>query len=219
MSLTTRCSRVWVLFDVYLDFYYQIQRHLMIELDKFLLPLPVTEAMRRPGGTQVSRTLEKQCLQRVRCAEYTCSTNAGWGRTPQQYSARRSRFLRDPIHHCIRQWWVGPRTLVDACDAASCFRHHFRMWFIIALDNSYFNWNSLASSNQPTTVLLRQILSKNLRTVFSSNPHPHLNIKTGKKLARPAGGPNAVQDIMRRKHGRTILEFGAFLLGLSRIFL
>jgi len=149
MSLTTRCSRVWVLFDVYLDFYYQIQRHLMIELDKFLLPLPVTEAMRRPGGTQVSRTLEKQCLQRVRCAEYTCSTNAGWGRTPQQYSARRSRFLRDPIHHCIRQWWVGPRTLVDACDAASCFRHHFRMWFIIALDNSYFNWNSLASSNQP----------------------------------------------------------------------
>jgi len=42
--------------------------------------------------------------------------------------------------------------------------------------------------------LLRQILSKNLRTVFSSNPHPHLNIKTGKKLARPAGGPNAVQD-------------------------
>jgi len=41
--------------------------------------------------------------------------------------------------------------------------------------------------------LLRQI-RKNLRTVFSSNPHLHLNIKTGKKLARPAGGPNAVQD-------------------------
>jgi len=30
--------------------------------------------------------------------------------------------------------------------------------------------------------------------VFSSNSHPHLNIKTGKKLARPAGGANAVQD-------------------------
>jgi len=42
-SLTTRCSRVWVclivLFDVYLDFYYQI--HLMIESDKFLLPLKI----------------------------------------------------------------------------------------------------------------------------------------------------------------------------------
>ena len=41
--------------------------------------------------------------------------------------------------------------------------------------------------------MLRQILSKNLRTIFSSHPHPHLNIKTGKKLAHPAGGPNAVQ--------------------------
>jgi len=42
----------------------------MIEL-KFLLPLKsmdVTEAMRRPGDTQVSCSLEKQCLQRVRCA-------------------------------------------------------------------------------------------------------------------------------------------------------
>ena len=42
-SLTTRCSHVWVylivLFDVYLDFYYQI--YLMIESDKFLLPLKI----------------------------------------------------------------------------------------------------------------------------------------------------------------------------------
>ena len=30
-----------VLFDVYLDFYYQFHRHLMMELDKFLLPLKI----------------------------------------------------------------------------------------------------------------------------------------------------------------------------------
>jgi len=166
----------------------------MIELDKFLLPLKsmaVTEAMRRPEDTQISRSLEKQCLQRVRCAEYTCGSNAGWEGTPQWYIARRSCFLRDYIHHWIQQRWVGPRTLVDAGDATSCFRYHFHMWIVIALDLEIL---SLPQISQPTTALLRQILSKNLRTIFSSNPHPHLNIKTGKKLAHPAGGPNAVQD-------------------------
>jgi len=67
------------------------------------------------------------------------------------------------------------------------------MWLAIALDNS-LKILSLPQISQPTIALLRQILFKDLRTVFSSNPHPHFNIKTGKKLARPAGGPNAVQD-------------------------
>jgi len=42
-------------------------------------------------------------------------------------------------------------------------------------------------------------MSDPIRTVFSSNPHPHLNIKTGKKLARLAGGPNAVQDYYKEQ--------------------
>ncbi|KAF9448472.1 hypothetical protein P691DRAFT_792581 [Macrolepiota fuliginosa MF-IS2] len=53
---------------------------------------------------------------------------------------------------------------------------------------------SIPQISQPSLVLLRQVLLKNLKPIFSSNPHPYLNTTTGRKLARPAGGPGATQD-------------------------
>lgn len=47
---------------------------------------------------------------------------------------------------------------------------------------------------QPTVPLLVQILSHNVKPLFKSNPHPSLNVTTGRKLDRPAGGPMASQD-------------------------
>ncbi|EDR04901.1 uncharacterized protein LACBIDRAFT_303763 [Laccaria bicolor S238N-H82] len=46
----------------------------------------------------------------------------------------------------------------------------------------------------PTKSLLVQILTHNIKPVFQSNPHPSLNLETGRKLPRPAGGPMASQD-------------------------
>jgi hypothetical protein len=45
------------------------------------------------------------------------------------------------------------------------------------------------NANDIEDVLLQQI-----KPVFQSNPHPSLNLSTGRKLARPAGGPLASQD-------------------------
>ncbi|TFK43043.1 hypothetical protein BDQ12DRAFT_162717 [Crucibulum laeve] len=46
----------------------------------------------------------------------------------------------------------------------------------------------------PSVPLLRHILTNNIKPIFRSNPHPSLNLETGRKLARPAGGPMASQD-------------------------
>ncbi|KAJ7895955.1 hypothetical protein B0H14DRAFT_2558408 [Mycena olivaceomarginata] len=38
------------------------------------------------------------------------------------------------------------------------------------------------------------VLQNNIKPIFRSNPHPSINLETGRKLARPAGGPAASQD-------------------------
>ncbi|KAF9468776.1 hypothetical protein BDZ94DRAFT_1244563 [Collybia nuda] len=53
----------------------------------------------------------------------------------------------------------------------------------------------LEQYNNPTSALLIQILTHNVKPWFQSNPHPHLNMMSGRKLARPAGGPMASQDL------------------------
>lgn len=45
---------------------------------------------------------------------------------------------------------------------------------------------------EPT--LLERILSHQLKPVFQKNPHPAVNTATGRRLARPAGGTDAVLD-------------------------
>lgn len=42
--------------------------------------------------------------------------------------------------------------------------------------------------------LLSHILEHKVKPLFRSNPHPDLNLSTGRKLSRPAGGPMASQD-------------------------
>ncbi|KAJ7162616.1 hypothetical protein C8R43DRAFT_1173293, partial [Mycena crocata] len=48
--------------------------------------------------------------------------------------------------------------------------------------------------SEPPLSLVIQILQHNAKPLFRSNPHPSLNLETGRKLARPAGGPMASQD-------------------------
>ncbi|KAJ7179500.1 hypothetical protein C8R46DRAFT_1160062 [Mycena filopes] len=52
----------------------------------------------------------------------------------------------------------------------------------------------LQSFSEPPLPLLVQILQYNLKPLFRSNPHPSINLETGRKLTRPAGGPMASQD-------------------------
>ncbi|KAJ7632712.1 hypothetical protein FB45DRAFT_1057745 [Roridomyces roridus] len=42
--------------------------------------------------------------------------------------------------------------------------------------------------------LIVQMLQHNIKPVFRANPHPSINLETGRKLVRPAGGPMASQD-------------------------
>ncbi|KAJ3571675.1 hypothetical protein NP233_g3604 [Leucocoprinus birnbaumii] len=67
-------------------------------------------------------------------------------------------------------------------------------WTDPALQHTAFDILSIPQISQPNTALLRQVLVKNLKPIFSANPHPYLNTTTGKRLVRPAGGPGATQD-------------------------
>ncbi|KAJ8086083.1 hypothetical protein PM082_004902 [Marasmius tenuissimus] len=42
--------------------------------------------------------------------------------------------------------------------------------------------------------VLMEVLSQHVKPIFKTNPHPLLNMSTGRKLLRPAGGPMASQD-------------------------
>jgi hypothetical protein len=46
----------------------------------------------------------------------------------------------------------------------------------------------------PSRELVTQVLTENLKPIFKSSPHPHLNTETGRKLGSYAGGPMAMQD-------------------------
>ncbi|KAF8211565.1 hypothetical protein K438DRAFT_1807537 [Mycena galopus ATCC 62051] len=48
--------------------------------------------------------------------------------------------------------------------------------------------------SEPPLPLVVQVLQNNVKPLFRSNPHPAINLETGRKLARPAGGPGASQD-------------------------
>ncbi|KIK54455.1 hypothetical protein GYMLUDRAFT_905811 [Collybiopsis luxurians FD-317 M1] len=52
----------------------------------------------------------------------------------------------------------------------------------------------LAKFIEPSLLLLTQLLETNVNPLFRSNPHPSLNLSTGRKLDRPAGGPEASFD-------------------------
>ena len=41
---------------------------------------------------------------------------------------------------------------------------------------------------------LEEVLKKHIKPLFQANPHPMLNVETGRKLHRTAGGYAAAQD-------------------------
>jgi len=53
----------------------------------------------------------------------------------------------------------------------------------------------LSSSVTPTVQLLQNLLNDRIRPILQSHAHPNVNPDTGRKLARAAGGPSALQDI------------------------
>lgn len=65
-------------------------------------------------------------------------------------------------------------------------------WITPASRNS--SRDILQQFSEPEDTLLIQILTYNVKPLFLSNPHPSLNIQSGRKLPRPAGGPLASQD-------------------------
>ncbi|PPQ65475.1 hypothetical protein CVT26_000115 [Gymnopilus dilepis] len=46
----------------------------------------------------------------------------------------------------------------------------------------------------PSKDLIALVLTRNLKPIFSSSPHPLVHLGTGRRLLKPAGGPMAMQD-------------------------
>lgn len=42
--------------------------------------------------------------------------------------------------------------------------------------------------------LVENILLQKIKPVFQQSPHPDVNLSTGRKVPRPAGGPGSYQD-------------------------
>ncbi|KAJ7047754.1 hypothetical protein C8F04DRAFT_20951 [Mycena alexandri] len=74
-------------------------------------------------------------------------------------------------------------TSVFDCDAA---------W--VTPDSGAVARDILHTFSEPPLPLIVQILQHTLKPLFRSNPHPSINLETGRKLTRPAGGPMASQD-------------------------
>jgi hypothetical protein len=52
----------------------------------------------------------------------------------------------------------------------------------------------LAHFADPPFTLLDTILTQHIKSIFKFNPHPSLNLSTGRKLPENAGGPMGSQD-------------------------
>ncbi|KIM83994.1 hypothetical protein PILCRDRAFT_68800, partial [Piloderma croceum F 1598] len=52
----------------------------------------------------------------------------------------------------------------------------------------------LALYPEPSVALIESILIHHVKPIFKSNPHPSLNLSTGRKLPETAGGPMGTQD-------------------------
>ncbi|KAL0581203.1 hypothetical protein V5O48_000791 [Marasmius crinis-equi] len=52
----------------------------------------------------------------------------------------------------------------------------------------------LQEVSEPNVAVLTEVFSQHIKPMFQTNPHPSLNMSTGRKLPRPAGGPMASQD-------------------------
>lgn len=84
--------------------------------------------------------------------------------------------------------WVLPTTQALALGKST--QHHFCLCSYTV--RRYIG--CLEKFSPPSLALLEQILAQHAKPVFQSTPHPQLNMSTGRKLARSAGGVHAQQD-------------------------
>lgn len=62
------------------------------------------------------------------------------------------------------------------------------------------------------SLLLEEILVKDVKPIFQANPHPMLNLETSRKLPRTAGGYVAAQDAYEGQVWKAHPEIGNVLL-------
>lgn len=46
------------------------------------------------------------------------------------------------------------------------------------------------------TEVIEEVLLKHIKPAFQANPHPSINVETGRKLTRDAGGPLGYMDYL-----------------------
>ena len=56
------------------------------------------------------------------------------------------------------------------------------------------------------------VLSKHVKPRFARNPHPDLNLSTGRRLARPIGGTTATMDMYEEQPWKEHLTVPALVL-------
>ena len=57
----------------------------------------------------------------------------------------------------------------------------------------------LAAYNDADFSLLEYILTQKIKPIFQGTPHPDVNLSTGRKMPRPAGGSAAFHDHFERQ--------------------
>lgn len=63
----------------------------------------------------------------------------------------------------------------------------------------------LSSYISPNTELTERVLRDFIKPIFRPNPHPQLNVETGRKLPRPAGGPLGHLDYLEGQNWKSQL--------------
>ncbi|KAJ6512117.1 hypothetical protein C8R47DRAFT_1093598 [Mycena vitilis] len=102
------------------------------------------------------------------------------------------RTLRE-LHTRVQQEHAGLslKQQADIVSAATVFDGE-NAW--VTPDTQGVAQDILQEFSEPPLPLVVQVLQHNVKPLFRSNPHPSINLETGRKLARPAGGPMASQD-------------------------
>ena len=75
---------------------------------------------------------------------------------------------------------------------------YFQGWvtYSVHCDSSVnlLNPEILTPFADPPIMMLEKILTDHIKSLFKFNPHPSLNLSTGRKLPENAGGPMGMQD-------------------------
>src|ERR1700722_18791928 len=76
---------------------------------------------------------------------------------------------------------------------------------VLAFVTLSYTWatDALSSLSVEHPSVVDEILQNIVKPLFRSNPHPSLNLSTGRTLPRPAGGPMASQDYYQSQTWKT----------------